>query len=511
MAVLRHLWSLQGAAQEFQFEFPAEVPESLRAVVRRACRMNPEERYASAEEMREALAGTRERRGEPAAPETREPRRFGVAAVVALGALVLALGFWIGLGSYGERSSARSARSAAEATHAQAGALVGGLSSRKGPGAAEAIEDARRRIEYAGEEQREAELALQAMNYGDAQERFTRASDGYTRACQSLLDRWLRAAAAQKVDGARKAVAAAPASEAFTERVQKLGEPSEEPGCGAAEAERERLFAAESLFSDAIKVIANTPGGAAKVQALETAPPPAEVAVVPTAPATPEPEVTPPEPVTPEPVVTAAAETPEPVTAPPVADEPPVAEPAPTPTRASAPPFATTPAAAASPTLAPAPPVAPAKPAETAKPSETAKLPPVAAQPATAKPAPAPAPTPAPSRPAVRDSRSQKQAIEGVLRSWNQALNARNWGALPGLQKLRPGQLARYQSTFAKKNVRQSMNIDFVAGFDTGHIDVQVSVVREEKGFFSWKVVARETYKGIAFQEGSNWKIELFQ
>jgi len=31
MAVLRHLWSLQGAAQEFEFDFPPEVPEALRA------------------------------------------------------------------------------------------------------------------------------------------------------------------------------------------------------------------------------------------------------------------------------------------------------------------------------------------------------------------------------------------------------------------------------------------------------------------------------------------------
>src|SRR5258706_14981287 len=107
MAVLRHLWSLQGASQEFEFDFPREVPEALRAVVRRACRMNPEERYASADAMAEALASSRH----PDQPrgEVREPRRFGIAAVAALGVAVLALGFWIGLGSYGQRSSARSA------------------------------------------------------------------------------------------------------------------------------------------------------------------------------------------------------------------------------------------------------------------------------------------------------------------------------------------------------------------------------------------------------------------
>src|SRR5258706_7642493 len=247
MAVLRHLWSLQGAAQEFEFDFPPEVPEALRAVVRRACRMNPEERYASADAMAEALAWSRT----PDQPrEVREPRRFGIAAVAALGVAVLALGFWIGLGSYGQRSSARSARSGAEAVHAQAAALVGGLSSRAGAGVAEAIEDARRRIGYAGEEQREAEQALQAMDYPGAEERFTRASDGYTRACQSLLDHWLRAAAAAEVQGARSAVAALPPAAGIGERADALGHAASDASCAAADAQREQLLDAQSLRGD---------------------------------------------------------------------------------------------------------------------------------------------------------------------------------------------------------------------------------------------------------------------
>jgi tRNA A-37 threonylcarbamoyl transferase component Bud32/cell division septation protein DedD len=421
MAVLRHLWSLQGAAQEFEFDFPPEVPEALRAVVRRACRMNPEERFASADAMAEALAVSR--RADPPR-EARGPRRFGVAAVAALGVLVLALGFWIGLGSVGGRSSARSARSTAEAAHAQAAALVGGLSSRSGAGVAEAIEDARRRIEYAGEEQKDAEQALQAMDYRAAEERFTRASDGYTRACQSLLDRWLRAAAAAEVGGARAAVGALPAAADLGERAQGLGDASGDAGCTAAEAERARLFAAESLRSDALKLLASR----------GIAPPP--------------------------------------VAAPAVAEQ--------------APPVT---AAKQEPALAPVSAAPPDQPGKIAA-------------------APNPAPREPPSRPQVRDSRDQKRAIEQLLVAWNNALNARDWRALAALQKLRPGQLERYQSDFAKQGVRQQLAIDFVAGFDSGRIDVQVVVTREEKTFVFWRTVSRETRKAIVVRDGSTWKID---
>ncbi len=435
MAVLRHLWSLQGAAQEFEFDFPAQVPEALRGVVRRACRMNPEERYPSADAMAEALAASR-RPDQPREP--REPRRFGVAALAALGVVVLALGFWIGLGSYGKRSAARSARSGAEAAHAQATALVGGLSSRDGAGLGEAIEDARRRIEYAGEEQSEAEQALQATNYAGADERFTRATDGYTRACQSLLDRWLRAAAATEVEGARAAVAALPAAAGLGERAKALGDAASDAGCAAAETERARLFAAESLRGDALKLPASTPGRAV------AAPPP-----------------------------TAAAPS-APVTAPAHAAEV----------------------------------VAQAAPATAVKSAEAA-LAPVAAAPATAQ-APRTPPTPRepPSRPQVRDSREQKRAIEQVFEAWNRALNARDWGALSGLQKLRPLQLERYQADFAKSGVRQQIAIDFIAGFDTGRIDAQVVVTREEKSFFIWHTVSKETRKAIILRDGPTWKID---
>ncbi|HKC51230.1 MAG TPA: hypothetical protein VKF60_10595, partial [Myxococcota bacterium] len=342
----------------------------------------------------------------------------------------------------------------AEAAHAQAAALVGGLSSRAGAGVAEAIEDARRRIEYAGEEQREAEQALQAMDYAGAEERFTRASDGYTRACQSLLDHWLRAAAAAEVAGARAAVAALPPAAGLGERAKSLGEAASDAGCAAADAERERLFAAESLRGDAVKLLASAGRS-----------------------------------------VPAAA---------PVAAAAPLIAPAPAPVAATAPAATPAPAPAAVAQAAPATSVKPPEPAlaPVSAPLEASAAATAAAAPALRGPA-----TPA-SRPQVRDSRAQKRAIEQVLEAWNRALNARDWGALPSLQRLRPGQLEAYRSAFANSGVRQQMAIDFIAGFDTGRIDAQVVITREEKSFFRWRTLSKETRKALIVRDGDSWKID---
>ncbi|HTO53558.1 MAG TPA: serine/threonine-protein kinase [Myxococcota bacterium] len=419
MAVLRHLWSLQGSSQEFAFDFPAPVPESLREVVRRACRMNPDDRFESAEAMSEALstalAPARAAAASLAPParalESPQRRAVGFGVVAAVGILVLGLAFWLGLGSYGRRTDARSARTAAEAAHAQVVALVGGLAGRAGDGANEAIDDARRRIQYAREEQNDADKALEATEYASALEHFARATDGYTRACQTLVDGWLKGLAQSEVEGARAALRSlsSPPQE-LVERANALGDPSTASGCSAAEAERARLFSAESLRAELAKR-----GG--------SAPPPA----------------------------TAAA-------------------------------------------LAPA--AAPA--AATA----AAPLPPVGA-------APAVQPVPKDSKsPATDAHREDRRVIEELLQAWNRDINARNWSALPHVQKLRPGQLERYKADFAGKDVRQQLSIDFIAGFDTGKIDIQVTVTREEKSFFLWKTVARESRRAAIVRENGGWKID---
>jgi tRNA A-37 threonylcarbamoyl transferase component Bud32 len=425
MAVLRHLWSLQGASQEFQFDFPDQVPGALRAVVQRACRMNPEDRYPTAEAMSEALGAALR----PAWPVESPVRRgLGMAAVVVLGAAVLALGFWIGLGSYGKRTEARSARTAAEASHAQAAALVGGLSSRAEAGAgAEAIEDAKRRIQYSLEEQNDADRALEATDYGVAADRFSRAAEGYTRACQTLVDRWLRELAAGRVTAARATVAGlASAPAELAERAKGLPEASTDSGCAGAEAERARLFAADSVHADAAKLLA-----------LAAPPPP--------------------------------------------------------------------PSAAASPVAEPLPPVSAAAPAVVS----AAAHPTASASPAAgAAPATAPPPAPGSRQPPVGDHSEDRRTIEELLTAWNQALNARNWTALPAVQRLKPGQLAKYQSEFANKDVRQQLAVDFIAGFDTGKIDIGVTVTREERHFFSWKTISKESRKAGIVRENGTWKIE---
>jgi serine/threonine-protein kinase len=75
LKVLRHLWNLQGAAQEFEFEFPPQVPEKLRDVIRRACRMNPEQRFPSADAMAAALAAALREPVEAPVSAPREAKR----------------------------------------------------------------------------------------------------------------------------------------------------------------------------------------------------------------------------------------------------------------------------------------------------------------------------------------------------------------------------------------------------------------------------------------------------
>ncbi len=64
-AILAHLFQLRQSGRPFQLEFPDDVPEPVREVIETACRVRPEERYQSAEEMADALrAALRDLRGE---------------------------------------------------------------------------------------------------------------------------------------------------------------------------------------------------------------------------------------------------------------------------------------------------------------------------------------------------------------------------------------------------------------------------------------------------------------
>jgi hypothetical protein len=411
MKVLRHLWNLQGSEQEFGFEFPPQVPEPLREVIRRACRMSPEQRYPSAEAMAEALTHACREPVEPvvSAAPTAHRSRVAIGAGVAAVALLAILGLYAMFGGRGDRSAALSARTDAEAAHALASSLVKQLEGRTGAEAA--LEDARRRVAYTEEEQADGERDLAGSSYLLAERQFERALDGYTRACQDLVDHWLRAAADAETQAATAALASLSQPDpALTERAQALPAASSTPGCSGAEAERARLLAAEALHAEALRAetssrVASTPAAGASA------------------------------------------------------------------------------AAAASATASPDAPLA-------------------AAEAASAQPKPATG-----TRPVLPDRTAEKRAITAAISTWNRALNARDWGLLQSVQKLRPGQLDVYQREFASKNVRQSVSIRWIAELARNRFETEVVIKREERKFFVWRDAGEERRQAIAVLEGGSWKL----
>ena len=73
--VIRHLWALHSNHGEFHFEFPEELPPAFHEVIRRACRIDPNARYQTALEMREALSRALALPHQTAAEPPRAPRR----------------------------------------------------------------------------------------------------------------------------------------------------------------------------------------------------------------------------------------------------------------------------------------------------------------------------------------------------------------------------------------------------------------------------------------------------
>ena len=397
LKVLRHLWNLQGTAQEFEFEFPVQVPEGIRDVIRRACRMDPEQRFASADAMAEALAAAM-RSPAPAnaaTPVASARRKAGVRAAVALGMVLGIYGLYAALAGRGELASALAARTDAEAAHALAASVVKQLESRTDPGAAEALEDARRRLAYTEEEQADGERELAASSYYLAERQFARALDGYTRTCQDLVDHWLRDAADAAVRAAQAATEPLGTPDpGLAARLAPLMAADSRSGCERADAERARLAGAEGLRAEA------------PLQLGKAGP--------------------------------AAESTPE-----------------------------------ASPDAA----------------------------------NPKPSPRTAAARPTLPDRNAEKRAVGAALATWNRALNARDWALLQSVQRLRPGQLESYKQAFASKNVRQAVTVTWIAELAPTRFETEVVITREERKFFVWRVVGRETRQAIAALERGTWRL----
>ena len=100
-----------------------------------------------------------------------------------------------------------------------------------------------------------------------------------------------------------------------------------------------------------------------------------------------------------------------------------------------------------------------------------------------------------------------EDAVGAALASWNRALNARDWALLQSVQRLRPGQLESYKQTFASKNVRQTIAVSWIAELAPTRFETEVVITREERKFFVWRVVGRETRQAIAALEGGAWRL----
>jgi len=95
-SVMASLGALLMSGKEFEFQFPAFVPEPLRRVIQRACRMKPRERYPDAHGLRAALEDACAALATVAARSEidEHPWAIGFALVIALAALIAGSWLW---------------------------------------------------------------------------------------------------------------------------------------------------------------------------------------------------------------------------------------------------------------------------------------------------------------------------------------------------------------------------------------------------------------------------------
>ncbi len=190
--VLGHLGGLLMSGKEFEFRFPALVPEPLRRVIRRACRMNPRERYADAQALRSALEDARTELA--AAGVGRRRGRMALAAGAALVVALLAIGgFWLFAGSRRPRieDAALADRIAsARDLRADATALVELVESAPERPEALAVR-AREALGLANQTLAAAEQQFAAADAAGASAAQQRASLGYDALCARLANGFL--------------------------------------------------------------------------------------------------------------------------------------------------------------------------------------------------------------------------------------------------------------------------------------------------------------------------------
>ncbi|MEZ4217982.1 MAG: serine/threonine-protein kinase [Myxococcota bacterium] len=280
MEVLMYIGSLVMNRSEFDVRFPKEagVPRAVQDVLRRALRIAPDDRYASAAEMRAALR-------EAAAPApVAQPRHAGPPPWAIAAALVLLLA--LAGGAYAlfrsrELASLREAAAEARETtraHRERALAAVRAAADLGPDAAigaaalgPVVERAELLVSKATDDLMRGEQTLEAgAAEGDAQklsfaqQRFADARAALDDACEIVADEALAAQteaslARAREAGARLVEAGAPevAGDAWTalsDDIAKLGQAPTAAGCALADARAARAARGASALATAAEL-----------------------------------------------------------------------------------------------------------------------------------------------------------------------------------------------------------------------------------------------------------------
>jgi serine/threonine protein kinase len=259
-AVLYHLWQVQGSGRELEFDFPEEVPRALQAVVRKACRVKVAERYASAQDMREALE---------AALRAGERGGAGVPGWLKIAAALVALvgvpaGAWLGYRWWIGSAEVRALRAeGAELGNLrrQAQEIVEFVAERGGSGSKRAVAQARKDLAPAMRAIEDGLGHLADGAHDAARAEFAQGRKAADGACESLTRDFLDSSFARASQVAGDRLAPLPAELAaekepeLWQRIEKsraaLQVPEDARGCARAAKLREGIVASEALNSDA--------------------------------------------------------------------------------------------------------------------------------------------------------------------------------------------------------------------------------------------------------------------
>jgi tetratricopeptide (TPR) repeat protein len=193
--VLMYLGSLLRTRREFEFGFRSGVPAAVQDVVRRACRLEPENRYPDARAMYEALLEAQR------APSEAEPSR-GVSAravaVAAVFALLVAAGAWWTYQRW-MQGQTEALRDSTAGLAERATALVDSLESSDMPPTVALLEEARRDLNLARTALDAGERRFQAGKLSVAREDLREASGHFQRVCARRDEGHLTARADEEV------------------------------------------------------------------------------------------------------------------------------------------------------------------------------------------------------------------------------------------------------------------------------------------------------------------------